>query len=100
MFNRTIGRSYNTREVADIRGGSVVSLRRAVREGKYAQPDFYHGPYAYWTEETVLREREREIRESAARVAHRRAAQLEAAERARAAKKRKPNDTDKEVAAA
>lgn len=88
MIN-TIGRGYNAAQVAAIRGGSVPALNRAIREGRYAQPDYHHGPIRIWTEETVLRERERAIREDAAKIAHRRAAQREAAENARVARERK-----------
>jgi hypothetical protein len=89
MSNQPLGRGLKAREVAEIRGGSVPALNRDVREGRYAPPDFYHGPHRIWTEETVRSERDREIRESAARVAGRREAQLQAAERAREARRRK-----------
>jgi hypothetical protein len=90
LNDRPIGsRCFNTRQVAEFRGGSVPSLRRAIREGRYAKPDFYRGPYAYWTEETARAERDREIRESAARSASRYAAQRDSAERAREVRRRK-----------
>lgn len=85
----SIGRAFNAAQVAAIRGGSVSSLNRAISQGRYAQPDFHHGPYRIWTEETVLRERERAIREDAAQVTHRRAAQREAALHARDVRQRK-----------
>jgi hypothetical protein len=88
MFS-TLGRGLNAAQVAAIRGGSVPALNRAIREGHYAPPDYHHGPYRIWTEETVQRERERAIREDAAKIAHRRAAQRDAAENARDARQRK-----------
>jgi hypothetical protein len=88
-ITNALGRGLRAREVAEIRGGSVAALNRAVREGKYAPPDYHHGPYRIWTEETVRRERERAIREDAAKIAHRRAAQRDAAENARVARQRK-----------
>lgn len=93
MIN-TIGRGYKAAEVAAIRGGSVPALNRAIREGRYAPPDYHHGPIRIWTEETVRREREREIREDAAKIAHRRAAQREAVEHARAERDRRKRERE------
>jgi predicted DNA-binding transcriptional regulator AlpA len=81
--------SLNARSVALFEGISVVTLNRLIREGKFPQADYLRGPYRFWKRSTVICARERRIAESAHRVAEQRAAQLDAAARARGAQRRK-----------
>jgi hypothetical protein len=80
--------SLNARKVAEHEGRSLISLNRDIREGRFPPPDYCVGHYRYWKLSTVIRARERKIGEAATKTASRRRAQLEAAERARAAQQR------------
>jgi hypothetical protein len=89
-----LDRSLNARQVADFRARSLVSLNRDIRENKFPPPDYTSGQYRFWKLSTVIRAREREIAESAAKAAKRRQAQLEAAARARAGRDRVREERD------
>jgi predicted DNA-binding transcriptional regulator AlpA len=83
--------SLNSRQVCEHMGRSLPTLNRDVREGKFPPPDYTVGQYRFWKLSTVIRARERRIGEAAAKAGTVRKQQLEAAARARAAKRKTEN---------
>jgi hypothetical protein len=84
--------SLNAGSVARFENISIVTLNRRIREGRFPSADYTHGQYRFWKRSTVLIARERRIAEHADELARQRQTQLEAAERARAGRKRQPAD--------
>jgi hypothetical protein len=81
--------ALNARSVADFEDISIPTLNRRIREGTFPPADYCHGAYRFWLRSSVLAARERRLAENPGKLAHHRQAQLDAADRARAAQREK-----------